>query len=587
MDNQKKLEADVIVVGSGAGAMAAAITAHDQGLSVIMIEKGDVYGGTSAMSGGGIWVPNHGKPSAIKDSQEDAWQYTRGLVEDCVSDERLRAYLEKSSEMLRYLEENSRVEFEPQDIYPDYYPEQKGGKSGGRTLDPAPYTANALGDEFSKMRGQHPQTLVMGRYAMTMAEGRQIFSKEPGCMRAMFKLMVNYWANISARVKGRRDTRLVLGNALIGRLRHSMMDRDIPLLLNTALDDLITIESGRVVGVQATQKNDSGKAHSLALLAKRGVILGAGGFERNQSMREKYLPQPTNEYWSAGNPNNTGDAIEAGLKLGAETLLMNHAWWAPAVRVEGEPFARILFVEKSLPGMIFVNSRGERYANEAAPYQDYGPNCYGAHSNDACSVPAYAIFDANYRKKYMLGPMLQAEFMPDSMLPKSIKQGFYEKAESIEALAEKIQLPAANLRKSIDRFNDFVAKGEDSDFSRGGNLHDKYYGDKTVSPNPCMAPLDKGPYYAVRVYPGDLGTKGGLLTNENAQVVNTKNEVIDGLYAVGNCASSVVGTKYPGAGTTLGPAMTFGYLAALNIAAAGGGNSSKNPRERSVEEVAR
>ncbi|MGH1370913.1 MAG: FAD-binding protein [Cellvibrionaceae bacterium] len=587
MVDQQKLEADVIVVGSGAGAMASAITANDQGLSVIMIEKGDVYGGTSAMSGGGIWVPNHGKPSAIKDSPEDAWQYTRALVEDCVSDERLKAYLEKSSEMLRYLEENSRVEFEPQDIYPDYYPEEKGAKSGGRTLDPKPYTADALGDEFSNMRGQHPQTLVMGRYAMTMAEGRQIFSKEPGCMRAMFKLMLNYWTNISARLKGRRDTRLVLGNALIGRLRHSMMDRNIPLFLNTALDDLITLDCGRVVGVKATQVEDSGEGRAVELLAKHGVILAAGGFERNQSMREKYLPQPTNEYWSAGNPNNTGDAIEAGLKHGADTLLMDQAWWAPAVRVEGEPFARILFVEKSLPGMIFVNSQGERYANEAAPYQDYGPNCYSAHSENASSVPAYAIFDANYRKKYMLGPMLQAEFMPDSLLPKNIKKGFYEKAESVEALAAKIKLPVDKLKASIERFNEFASKGEDQDFSRGGNLHDKYYGDKTVSPNPCLAALEKGPFYAVRVYPGDLGTKGGLLTNEDAQVVNTNGAVIEGLYAVGNCSSSVVGTKYPGAGTTLGPAMTFGYLAALHIAASTDLRSSTPVNESLTEEVAR
>ncbi|MAZ88757.1 MAG: 3-oxosteroid 1-dehydrogenase [Cellvibrionaceae bacterium] len=582
MGKQNQSRADVIVVGSGAGAMAAAITAHDKGLSVIMIEKGDVYGGTSAMSGGGIWVPNHGKSSTVSDSKQEAWEYTRGLVEDCVSDSRLRAYLERSSEMLRYLEENTRLEYEPQDIYPDYYPEEKGGKTGGRTLDPVAYDATELGDEFQRMRGQHPQTLVMGRYAMTMAEGRQIFSKEPGCMRAMFKLMINYWTNVSARLKSRRDTRLVLGNALIGRLRHSMMDRDIPLLLNTGLDDLIT-EGDRVVGVRATQTTEFGGQESVEFRANHGVILGAGGFERNQTMREKYLPQPTSEYWSAGNPNNTGDAISAGMKLGADTSLMDHAWWAPAVRVEGEPFARILFVEKSLPGMIFVNSEGERYANEAAPYQDYGPNCYGAHSEQASSVPAYAIFDATYRKKYMLGPMLQAEFMPDSLLPKNIKQGFYEKADSIEELARKIQLPEAKLVKSIDRFNDFARTGEDHDFSRGGNVHDKYYGDKTVSPNPCLAALEKGPYYAVRVYPGDLGTKGGLLTDEHAQVVNQQGALIDGLYAVGNSSSSVVGTKYPGAGTTLGPAMTFGYLAALKISASKRhADASQNQRHEAV-----
>lgn len=569
-----QLNADVVVVGSGAGAMTAAICAHDQGLKVIMIEKADVYGGTSAMSGGGIWIPNHGKASSVKDSPQEAWQYTRALVEDCVSDERLKAYLERSSDMLRYMEGNTRLAYEPQDIYPDYYPEEPGGKSGGRTLDPIPYEADCLGEEFQRMRGQHPQTLVMGRYAMTMAEGRQIFSKEPGCMTAMVKLMVNYWTNIRARLKGRRDTRLVLGNALIGRLRHSMMDRDIPLLLNTALQDLITVD-GRVVGVKARQQIESGSRDTI-LNAERGVILGAGGFERNQAMREQFLPQPTSDYWSAGNPCNTGDAIRAGIDLGAGTSLMEHAWWAPAVRVEGEPFARILFVEKSLPGMIFVNSQGERYANEAAPYQDYGPNCYGAHSDEAGCVPAYAIFDASYRKKFMLGPMLQSEFMPDPMLPKNLKSGFYEKANTVAELAEKIKLPADKLQRTLDRFNDFARRGDDQDFGRGGNLHDKYYGDKTNEPNPCLAEINKGPFYAVRVYPGDLGTKGGLLTDEHARVVKPGGETIAGLYAIGNSASSVVGTKYPGAGTTLGPAMTFGYLAALDL-------GQKTPEEAEIK----
>jgi len=554
---------DVVVVGSGAGAMTAAIKAHDEGLSVLMIEKSDVYGGTSAMSGGGIWIPNHGKPSTIQDSPEDAWEYTRGLVEDCVSDERLKAYLERGSEMLRYMEANTRLEYEPQDIYPDYYPEEKGGKPGGRTLDPMPHDGTALGDEFHKMRGQHPATVVMGRYGMTMAEARQVMSKEPGWIKVMCTVMAKYWCNLGARFKGRRDTRLVLGNALIGRLRHSMMDRNIPLHLNTALEELIT-DNGRVVGVKAKQ---DGK--TIQLFARKGVILGAGGFERNQKMREQYLPRPTSTDWTGGNPHNTGDAIQAGQALGAATSLMEHAWWSPAVKLESEDFARLLIVEKSLPGMIFVNSQGERYANEAAPYQDYGPNCYGAHSTQASTVPAYGIFDARYRKKYMLGPMMPGEVTPDALLPKAVKNGFFEKADTVDELAAKVGLPAERLTKTLERFNDFARKGKDKDFDRGGNLNDKYYGDKTNTPNPCLGEIAKPPFYAVRVYPGDLGTKGGLLTDEHARVLKDNGEVIEGLYAIGNNSASVVGTKYPGAGTTLGPAMTFGYLAACHLGVQG------------------
>jgi 3-oxosteroid 1-dehydrogenase len=573
---------DVVVVGSGAGAMTAAIKAHDQGMSVTMIEKANVYGGTSAMSGGGIWVPNHGKASKIEDSPEDAWTYARALVEDSVSDVRLKAYLERAAEMVRYMEEHTQLEVVPQDIYPDYYPDLPGGKTGGRTLDPSPFSGKALGDEFKRMRQQHPQTLALGRYAITMAEGRRIFSKEPGSMMVMLKLMANYWTNIGARLKGKRDSRLALGNALIGRLRRSMMDRNIPLLLNTALVDLI-LDGERVVGVKIRRDAESGADEPQELYARQGIILGAGGFEHSQEMREKYLPQPTSSHWSAGNPCNTGDAIQAGLKLGAQTSLMEHAWWGPAVRVNTEAVARVLFAEKSLPGLIFVNSRGERYANEAAPYQDYGPNCYRAHGGEISSIPAYAIFDANYRRKYMLGPMMPAAITPDSLLPKSLKQGFYHRADTLAELAHKINLPADKLTATVERFNGFARNGEDRDFQRGGNLHDKYYGDKTCNPNPCLAPLEKGPFYAVRVYPGDLGTKGGLLTDQHARVLDQKGDVIKGLYAIGNTSSSVVGSTYPGAGTTLGPAMTFGYLAACHLGSEFRGEASAGDKTLATE----
>lgn len=562
--SENKNIVDVVVVGSGAGAMTAAIKAHDEGLSVLVIEKSNAYGGTSAMSGGGIWIPNHGKPSAVEDCPEDAWQYTRGLVEECVSDERLKAYLERGAEMLRYMEANTRLAFEPQDLYPDYYPHERGSKPGGRTLDPLPYDGGALGEAFDQLRSQHPQTVVMGRYAMTMAEARKVFSNEPGWLKTMAGVILGYWCNLPARLKGRRDRRLVLGNALIGRLRHSMMDRGIPLYLNTAMGELLA-NSDRVLGVRARR---SGK--TLEFHARKGVILAAGGFERNQAMREQYLPGPTSAHWSAGNPGNTGDAIQAGLALGAATSLMQHAWWAPAVCVEGEEFSRILFVEKSLPGLIFVNCRGERYTNEAAPYQDYGPSCYGAHSTAARTVPAYAIFDANYRKKFMLGPMMPGKVMPDALLPEAVKNGFYNKADSIAELAEKLRMSADRLGRTLERFNDYARQGEDKDFGRGGNLHDQYYGDKNHAPNPCLGGIAKAPFYAVRIYPGDLGTKGGLLTDEHARVLKDNGEVIEGLYAIGNSSSSVVGTRYPGAGTTLGPAMTFGYLAACHLGAGRG-----------------
>ncbi|MFC6634372.1 FAD-dependent oxidoreductase [Microbulbifer taiwanensis] len=548
-------EFDVIVVGSGAGGMTAALRAHDLGLSVLVIEKSDRYGGSSAMSGGGIWIPNHGKPSAVADSCDEAFQYMRGLVEPCVSDERVQAYLRTGPEMLAYLESETRVSYTPQDTYCDYYPDRPGGKSGGRTLDPDPYDGRKLGDEFENLREQHIQELALGRYALTMAEGRQIFSKESGWLGLMLKRMAKYWLDIPQRLRGKRDRRLVLGNALIGRLRHSLLEREIPLWLNCSLQELI-YSDGRCSGIGVNRDGCTS-----TLRAKRGVILAAGGFEHNQAMRDQYLPQPSSTRWSAGNPNNTGDAIRAGQQLGAAVDLMQHAWWGPSVRVDSESVARILFIEKSLPGLIFVNADGKRFANEAAPYQDYGPNAYGANS-----PVAYAIFDNRYRQKFIFGPMIQAEFMPDKKLPKALQSGFYQKAQTAAELARELDINPQGLEQTLVEFNQCARAGEDIRFKRGGNLHDRYYGDKNQKPNPCLAPLDKAPFYGVPVYAGDLGTKGGLLTDVDARVLRKGGEVIEGLYAIGNCAASVMGSSYPGAGSTLGPAMTFGYRAANRLA---------------------
>lgn len=546
---------DVIVVGSGAGGMTTALRAHDLGLSVLVIEKSDHYGGSSAMSGGGIWIPNHHKPSAVTDCYEDAYTYLRHLVEPCVSDERLRAYLRMGPQMLAYLESETRVSYTPQDSYCDYYPDRPGGRPGGRTLDPDPYNGRLLGSEIQRMRGSHIQTLVLGRYAFTMAEARQMFSKERGWVGTLVKRMAAYWLDIRQRLSSKRDLRLALGNALIGRLRHSMLDRGIPLWLNTGLEKLLC-EQGQCNGVIATRAGSR-----LTLRARRGVVLAAGGFEHSQTMRETYLPQPTSERWSAGNPANTGDAIRAGQQLGAQIDLMDQAWWGPAVRVPGEACARVLFVEKSLPGIIFVDQKGRRFANEAAPYQDYASHAYGAEA-----VPAYAIFDNRYRQKFMFGPMNPAQITPDKRLPKALREGFYHKADTTAELAQMLGIDAAGLEQSLVEFNAFADAGKDAHFDRGANLHDQYYGDKSQQPNPCLGALRQPPFYGVPVYPGDLGTKGGLLTDTDARVLRENGAAIDGLYAIGNCAASVMGSSYPGAGATLGAAMTFGYVAANHLA---------------------
>src|SRR5512139_531114 len=314
---------DVLVVGSGAGAMTAAICAHDRGASVLLIEKSDRYGGNSAMSGGGLWVPNNHlmERAGIKDSPEDAWTYVKGTVGNTVSEERLQAYLEHAPQMVKYLVEHSQAKFVPLPEYADYYPHVSGWRPGGRSIEPENFDARLLGEEFLKMREQNPQMLIMNRIFMTVLEARTLLTRAPGWMQLTMKLMRNYWLDFPWRLKSKRDRNLAMGNALIGMLRRSLMDRNAPLWLNTAARELV-VENGRVSGVVAERDG-----RRIRLRTNRGVILAAGGFEGSQAMREKYLPHPTRAEWTCGNHYNTGDAINLGLSVGAALQLMEDAWW--------------------------------------------------------------------------------------------------------------------------------------------------------------------------------------------------------------------------------------------------------------------
>jgi 3-oxosteroid 1-dehydrogenase len=300
----------------------------------------------------------------------------------------------------------------------------------------------------------------------------------------------------------------------------------------------------------------------LRIRARKGVVLAAGGFEGNQEMRERYLPNPTRSEWSCANRHNTGDAIRMGQQLGAAVDLMSDAWWGPTTVVPGEEYARMLVIEKSLPGSILVNKAGERFVNEAAPYIDVVNAMHAKDSPEKPCVPAYLVFDAKFRKKYPCGPLLQASQQPDWSLPRELKQGYFKKADTLEGLAAQLGIDASGLAESVRRVNEYARTGDDLDFHRGETVFDRYYGDENVTPNPCLAPIDTPPYYGFEAYPGELGTKGGLQTDAAAQVLNESGKVIAGLYAIGNCSASVMGHTYPGAGSTLGPATTFGYIAA-------------------------
>jgi 3-oxosteroid 1-dehydrogenase len=549
---------DVLVVGSGAGAMTAALRAHDGGARVLLIEKTDRYGGASAMSSCVLWIPNNHlmAEAGVPDSPEDAYQYLAGTTAGLVPEERLRAFLDAGPRALRYLVDQTRVRLMPLPEYPDYYPRIPGSKPGARSLEPCHFDARLLGDEFLRMRDQNPQMQVMGRFLMTVAEARAVLTGQPGSMLLFAKLMLGYALDIPFRFRSKRDRRLAMGNALVGMLRLSLHDRDIPLWLETPAQQLI-VEDGRVVGVVAQREG-----RPIRIRAERGVILAAGGFEGSQAMREKYLPHPTRAEWSCANRHNTGDPINMGLAVGAGLDLMDDAWWGPVTVAPGEPFARMFVIEKSLPGGILVNDRGERFVNEGAPYIDIVNAMYAQHQNGTPCVPAHLVFDSTFRKKYICGPLLQGSVQPDWMRRKLFRIGYVKRADTLDGLARQLGVDAAQLAESVRKFNDYARTGTDLEFGRGDTIFDRYYGDAEVGPNPCLAPIEKPPFYAIEAHPGELGTKGGLRTDARARVLTEAGAPIPGLYAIGNCSASVMGRSYPGAGATIGPAVTFGFVAA-------------------------
>ena len=557
---------DLLVVGSGAGALTAAITAQAQGLRVLVIEKTDKYGGTSALSGGGIWIPcnHHFKAKGGNDTPEKVWTYLKNAIGVDIDEPRVRTYIDKAPEMIQWLEKNSRVRYAVAEKYPDYYPHLDGFLPGGRTLDPELFDISALKGELPNLREASRGNLLMGKISWTARQAHVAMSKSRGWRLMLMWMMLRYKMDFMWRKKTgeKRDRRTALGNALIASLRATLIDKNIPLWLNTNFVELIE-EDGRVCGVVVERNGQQQR-----IRADKGVILASGGFEQNPALREKYLPQPNKIEWSATPEGaNTGVALEQGQKLGAATALLDWAWWTPSFLVPGETKARGVFAERAFPGAIVVNSLGKRYVNEAAPYLEFVTSMYADNKvTEGKTFPSWVVFDAKFRFNYAMGPLMPGQIMPDMRLRKEWLNKLYYKADTLEELAQQIGVDVAGLKDTVKKINHYAQTGVDEDFDRGGNVFDRYYGDSNIKPNPCLAPVAKGPYYAMPIQGGDIGTKGGLLTNKHAQVVKPDGQVIAGLYAIGNTSASVMGTTYPGAGGTLGPAMTFGYIAALDAA---------------------
>jgi 3-oxosteroid 1-dehydrogenase len=548
------VETDVLIAGSGAAALTAGLVAAAHGAHTLVVEKSDLYGGTSATSGGVIWIPatRLAAEAGHADTPEEAFAYVRALSDANVPDARIWAFVRRGREMVEWLLKHTSVRLRAHP-YADYHPEMPGGKPGWRSLEALPLHASELGAEFERLRPPHPAVQFLGRVSWTLEETGTLLFRAPGWVLTAATIFGNYFLDFPQRLHSRRDRRLTLGNALLARLKLSFDKAGGELWLSSPLLELIR-ENGRISGAVIERAGQR-----VRVAARRGVVLAAGGFERNAALRAQFLPQSPEPRWSGSQSNNTGDAILAATRIGAATLNMDSAWWGTSMSLPGEERARLMAFERALPGAIIVNANGERYMNEAASYHIAGQEMIRHDSAQARTIPSLMLFDATWRRSYPLGPMIPD--LPDFMQPANFR-AVLTRADSWEELARKTQLPAARLRASIERFNEHARRGVDPDFKRGESAYDRYYGDPKVKPNPTLRALETPPFYALPVYPGDIGTNGGLATNEHAQVLGESGEPIAGLYAAGNMAATVMGHSYPAAGATLGPGMTFGYIAA-------------------------
>ncbi len=555
-------EYDIVVVGSGNGAMTAAICAAKTGARTLVIEKSDQYGGTSATSGGGVWIPNnrYAKAAGADDSPEEATTYIRHVARPEVREELIDVYVREGPRMIDYLHENTDwVRYVNLQHYPDYFPADPGGRSGNRSMEPEILDGLLLGKELWQLRKQHPQTHLPGGITFTQVEGQVLLGGLPGWKSMMARRVWEYMSDIRMRWRSTRDRRLTMGNAGIARLRLAMRDLNVPLWLNCALSELIVDDSGRVSGVVAEKPGQG----TVRIGATKGVILAAGGFERNAELREKYLPHPTNTEWSAANMHNTGDAIVAAQQLGAATSQMDWGWWTTTCVIPGREKAHLMMVEKSMPGNYTVNQKGERFSNESQNYVGFVEDLFREYKNGNPCVPCYMIFDSDFRRERPCGPLPQAKLFPDWMVPRSWwTQSFLTKAKTLEGLAQKISVDKIGLLETSAKVNSYAEEGKDLDFQRGDNDYDRYYGDPRFK-NPCLGPLRQPPFYAMAMYPGEMGTAGGLVIDAHGRVLRDDSDEtpIAGLYATGNCTAALL-PSYPGPGSTLGPAMVFGYLAA-------------------------
>lgn len=554
-------EYDFVIVGSGGGSMVAAIYAKLAGLEPVILEKRDKIGGSTGFSGGVWWVPNNHviKRFGVEDSPELAERYMNATVDFVgkgTTPERRKAFLEQAPEMIRFLEDHG-MKFEYPDGWSDYYDDRDGGQPRGRALTAEPYDLRNLGPWADKLSRYMPfngipfPSLPLIRMLM--------FKKTLEAKMIMARLAFAMTRN---KLLGRRI--VAHGGAIQGRMLEMTLSRGIPVFAGFAADQLRE-EDGKVTAVEGLYQGQRTTVRS-----RFGVLMNVGGFARNDTMRQKYQRHPTSNTWTNANPGETGEMIEEMMRLGADTENLDMAVWVPtslnpdgslpagAIDKDGNQYPFMHVGEIAVPHYMWVNKHGQRFVNEASSYMELGEAMY---QNDA--VPAFAIFDDQAMRDYAY-----ASQMPGAKpVRKWLDSGFLIKADTIEELARKAGIDPAGLAAQVEQYNGFAQTGIDEQFHKGERQYDRFRGDPTHKPNPCVGAIARAPFYATRLYPGDVGTFGGVVTDEKARVLRVDGSIIEGLYATGNCTSSVMGRSYPGPGASISPAFAFGYIAAKDVAA--------------------
>lgn len=552
---------DVIILGSGAAGLSAALTCRDAGLSVLVLEKTEYFGGSTAVSGGAVWIPNnpHMAGLGLADSSDAAIRYLQQTVGNYLRPDMLDAFLRHGPEMVRFMEEKTDVHFIARPVSPDYKPELDGAMGGGRTIDPAPFDGRELGTHFDLLRPPIGSFLALGGMMVNRKDIDSLLAmtRDWGALRHSAGLLARYGRD---RLRWRRGTRLLLGNALAARLLKSAIDAKVELVRNAEVTEVIS-SGGSVTGVAL---KDGGARRTIT--ARRAVVLATGGFPQNAEMRGQLIPH-AGVHRSMSPVGNTGDGSRLAAPLGGSLAQDNagSAFWAPVSIMRAADGTETVFphlvTDRQKPGIFAVNSQGRRFVNEATSYHDFVVGMHRSHGETAC-IPAWLVCDADFLKRYGLGLV-----RPQARgIGRFIDCGYLKRAQSVAELAGVIGVPAAELERTVAQMNRAAETGVDEVFNRGASAYDRYLGDAAHKPNPCLGPVRKAPFYAVQIWPGDIGSAAGLRVDTQARVLGADGQAIPGLFACGNDMNSIMGGTYPAAGITLGPALTFGYIAGRTIA---------------------